>query len=348
MVAGAPTSPKQRLDGQRFYGKNPKNDAQAEQRRLSAEDRTETLWMSQDTFRDGMVKGGRMLRPASSQVDGTLSDKFPDNFVGEEDGLVRVLPPEDQLLLLDQASRFHHFRPQTCEKRDLQYADKFQDLCKRKYGSLMLAWRWLLDKEGIGRVPFPIFCESAKSIGFREPRRLWCVLNKRQSSFLTLDEWDPVSFRNMYEFRCVCLTQFGTMETAFLFGMDKTGSRTVTSAELERFCDDFDFSGDVKKLFEALDYHRHGFLTLDECEILAKWEGERFGLRERHFDFQFARLQKRKHKQNVHLAKYGCLPGQLLRSVTQKLPDIDWDPQPSKEEEDDELRDFGMECPAES
>jgi len=188
--------------------------------------------------------------------------------MGDDDGMVSVLPPEDQLLLMDGASRYHQMKPAKHEKRDLEYTAKFQDICKRKYTTLILAWRWLLDPEvagqGIGRVAFTNFCKAAKSIGFREPKRLWVVLNIRKTSFLTLDEWDPLSFRNLFEFRGICFDQFGGMEHAFRYGMDKTGSATVTMRELERFCYDYDFSGDVKVLFDALDMHRHGFITLDE------------------------------------------------------------------------------------
>lgn len=249
--------------------------------------------------------------------------------IGEEDGMVRVLPPEDQLLLMDGASRYHTFCPQTCEKRDLEYTDKFQDICKRKYKTLMLAWRWLLDVDGVGRVAFPFFCKSAKSIGFREPRRLWNVLNKRQTAFITLDEWDPVSFRNLYEFRCICLGQFGDMETAFNFGMDKTGSRTVTVPELYRFCDEFDFTGDVKVLFAGLDMGLHGFITLDELTFLMVWEGEKFGNRERHFDFQFARLKGRQQAQAAHTAKFGVVERPKMFGLTKSgnwnalLPDVE-------------------------
>merc|ERR1712232_25551 len=222
--------------------------------------------------------------------------------------MVSVLPPEDQLLLMGTSSCYHAFHPQNHEKRDLLYADKFRDVCKRKYTTLCLAWRLLLDVEGVGRVAFQSFCKSAKSIGFREPKRLWTVLNTRRTSFLTLDEWDPVAFRHLYEFRGICWQQFGGMDTAFNFGMDKTGSRTVTMPELERFCDDHDFSGDVKVLFDALDMHQHGFITLDELEFLAIWEGEKYGHLERHFDFQFSRLNMRKRAKANQKAKVEKLP----------------------------------------
>jgi hypothetical protein len=228
--------------------------------------------------------------------------------MAEEDGLVRVLPPMDSLLLMDCASRIHKLSPNTCTKEDLEYNEKFKDACRRKYRTLILAWRWLLDYEGVGRVAFHHFSRQAKSIGFKEPKRLWLVLNTRRTSFFTLDEWDPVSFRNLYEFRDICLRQFGGFETAFNFGMDKNGSRTVDRSELERFCVDHDFSGDPKVLFDALDMHRHGFIVLPELDFLAIWEGEKYGELEKHFDFQQSRLDKHRNAIKIQRVKVAALP----------------------------------------
>jgi Ca2+-binding EF-hand superfamily protein len=223
-------------------------------------------------------------------------------------GTVTVLPAQDQLLLTDGSTRYHRFKPSTFEKGDLLYTDRFRDTCIRKYTTLCLAWRLLLDADGVGRVAFVPFCTKARFIGFREPKRLWRVLNTHRTNFLTLDEWDPVAFRNLYEFRGICLKQFGTMDTAFKFGMDKSGSSTCTMSELVRFCDDHDFSGDVKELFEALDMHQHGFITCDELEFLAKWEGESHLAQQ--FDFDFERLQIRKRKAQFQHAKMAALlPG---------------------------------------
>lgn len=233
--------------------------------------------------------------------------------VDHEKGRVTVLPAQDQLLLTDNAVRYHRFQPATFDKRDLLYTDRFRDTCKRKYSTLCQAWRLLLDVDGVGRVAFVPFCSKARFIGFREPKRLWRVLNTHRTCFLTLDEWDPVAFRNLYEFRGICLKQFGGMDCAFNFGMDKTGSRTCTMPELERFCDDHDFSGNVKELFEALDMHRHGFITLDELEFLAKWEGESHLTRV--FDFDFERLQVRKRKNMVQRAKIAALRTGELSTV---------------------------------
>merc|ERR1719221_109034 len=83
------------------------------------------------------------------------------------------------------------------------------------------------------------------------------------------------------------------MDTAFKFGMDRFSSATVTFDELKLFCDDMDFSGNPRELFDALDEHQHGFITIDELDFLSKWQGERFvpGQLDREYNFGLARLR---------------------------------------------------------
>jgi hypothetical protein len=236
-------------------------------------------------------------------------------------GVTCVLPGNDQLFLTDVATRCHRFHPSPARKEDVQYAQNFRVECKRKYTTLCRAWRIYLDPDGVGRIPFLTFSAKARFMGFREPKRLWMVLNTKRTNFLTLDEWDPVAFRNLYEFRGICLAQYGKMDAAFNFGMDRTGSRTVTLPELERFCDDHDFTGDVKALLEAVDMHHHGYITLDELDFLAKWEGEKYGKMERLFEFELNRLNVRKQKTAWQKAKMAAkLPGMSTADSRSKVP----------------------------
>ena len=48
----------------------------------------------------------------------------------------------------------------------VQYAEKFEAACKRKYGNMCRAWRLLLNPGGNGRVSFVPFCNAARSMGF--------------------------------------------------------------------------------------------------------------------------------------------------------------------------------------
>jgi len=159
---------------------------------------------------------------------------------------------------------------------ELEYLATFKAACKRNYRNLTRAWRLLLDAQGLGRISFISFCETVRQVGWKDGKKLFMAIDGNHSGFITLDEWDPVSHRNLMEFKDICKKQFGGMESAFNHGMDRTGSKTVTLKELERFCNDQDFTGDVKVLFEALAVNRCGFITLDNLDFLQVYEGERF------------------------------------------------------------------------
>mmetsp|Transcript_25875 Transcript_25875/g.59709 ORF Transcript_25875/g.59709 Transcript_25875/m.59709 type:complete len:444 (+) Transcript_25875:113-1444(+) len=177
-------------------------------------------------------------------------------------------------------------------KKNIDYHAAFVQTCKEKYSSLVRAWRVLVDPDGVGRVSYVGFCKAARSIGFSEVDRLWSIVDSSHSGFITLDEWDPVSFRHLYEFRVICLREFGSMSLAFRYGMDRTKSGTCTMKELEAFCLEQSFSGDVKMLFKALDVNLKRFITSDELDFMQRWQGEKFSHKNRTFDFGISRLQK--------------------------------------------------------
>jgi len=160
------------------------------------------------------------------------------------------------------------------ESRD--YVGAFKAACIRKYRTLIRAWRLLLDPEGVGRVPFTPFCAAARSVGFGDVKRLWAGLDSNQSGFFTMDEWDPVVSRTLTDFRKLCYHNYGSMDCAYSMGMDANKSKKVTFNELQRFCYNLEYDGDVTVLFKALDLQQRGFISPFEVDFLARWQGERY------------------------------------------------------------------------
>ncbi|CAE8616138.1 unnamed protein product [Polarella glacialis] len=185
------------------------------------------------------------------------------------------------------------------------YTEKFKACVVRKYGSMIRAWRLLLDPGGNGRVAFVQFCSAARAIGFSQVATLWANLDSNSSGFVSLDSWAPFSYRALMEFRHICYSQFGGLNEAFNFGMDKNGSGTCTKAEFVLFLEDFDYSGDIDVLWNALDENRGGFITADELDFLSRWEGERYrsAILDRAFNFGLARLRIAKSKRKVQKEK---------------------------------------------
>lgn len=188
----------------------------------------------------------------------------------------------------------------------VQYAETFKAACRRKYGNMTRAWRILLNPGGNGRVSFVPFCNAARSMGFVNVSTLWRHLDVKSSGFITLDNWDPQAFRVLVEFREICRSEFGGMSEAFRFGMNKNGSGTCYRHEFDQFLKDFEFSGDSRVLWDALDKDAGGFITVDELQFLSRWEGQRFRSVqvERDFKLGLARLNickqaRQRHRQRM-------------------------------------------------
>ncbi|OLP77643.1 hypothetical protein AK812_SmicGene42283 [Symbiodinium microadriaticum] len=186
-----------------------------------------------------------------------------------------------------------------------RYTQRFKDCCRRKYGKLVVAWRILLDPGGNGRVSFVPFCNAARAMGFVNVSTLWRHLDVKCTGFLTLDSWDPHSYRVLMEFREICRSEFGGVVEAFKFGMNRTGSGACYKKEFEQFLKNFEFSGDYQILWDALDKDRGGFITVDELFFLARWQGERFRPEkvQREFNLNLVRLKICKQQRQKHQAR---------------------------------------------
>jgi Ca2+-binding EF-hand superfamily protein len=133
-----------------------------------------------------------------------------------------------------------------------------------------------LDPKGNGRVSFVQFVRAVSQVGKFDVRRMWPFLDDNNSGFVTLDEWDHDSFVHLMEFRQICLDEYGSMNTAFQFGIDTSGSGTATRDELKAFCKNFEYTKSPDRLFHCLDWHHRRYITVGDLDFLSHWQGERF------------------------------------------------------------------------
>lgn len=180
----------------------------------------------------------------------------------------------------------------------VEYLRCFKAVCIRRYQGLCRTWRRLLDPTGSGVVSFVPFCEAARLLGFQDVLCLWNLIDLNRVGYITLEEWEPVAFRNLIEFRDICLEQYGSLDLAFKYGIDLNKTKTMTLVDLQRFCEQHEFTGDLHALFAALDLRGTGLLTLQDLRFLERWEFEKRKLRKGRADLSYGcrsqRLQMRR------------------------------------------------------
>jgi Ca2+-binding EF-hand superfamily protein len=155
----------------------------------------------------------------------------------------------------------------TCQ--DVELLETFYAACRKRYRTLTRAWRVALDPDHTGKVSFPTFHEVCRQLGFSESRvRLWAALDVAGAGWITLEQWDPVGYQLLGDFRLVCRQNYGDLGQAFKYGMDKDRSNTVPLKELVDFCKETDFYGNPRAVFLELDIRMKGFLTVDDLNIL--------------------------------------------------------------------------------
>eukprot|EP00971_Amphidinium_carterae_P019939 392914-Amphidinium_carterae.1 len=109
------------------------------------------------------------------------------------------------------------------------------------YGSMLRAWRMLLDKDGIMRVSWPHFCEACRSVikigadgtwSVEEMAGVWRALDNDCSGWIALQEFDEESYVALAEFRRWASQSYGSVLKAFHEMAGRNAK--LTAAELRR------------------------------------------------------------------------------------------------------------------
>jgi len=184
----------------------------------------------------------------------------------------------------------------------VEYTEKFKGCCRRRFGSLVRAWRQFLDPKGLGRVGFVQFCDAARTMGFERVSIIWKVLDCEGSKFITLGMWDPPAYRALMEFRHICFREYGGPLEAFKFALDPDGNGCCRKEVLANFLEYADYTGCIDTLWNSLDECRGGFITVAELQFLLNWAGEAFSAESMDRDFGFhheklRRLQEQRKKE---------------------------------------------------
>ena len=113
------------------------------------------------------------------------------------------------------------------EKFPLDVQD-FLKLLRRKFGTLVRAWRFALDLKSEGELEFCDFVAAVRHMGAgHNARSLWFNLDLDQSGTLSLYDLDPVAAHALDKFRYVCTSRYGSIRAAFAEWLDLNKSGII-------------------------------------------------------------------------------------------------------------------------
>jgi len=130
----------------------------------------------------------------------------------------------------------------------------FHDLCIRSCGSLMGAWRTVLDADHDGRVTYNEFCKGARQLGYAGSiKQLWLTLDEDQSGHITLNEIDPEVHALVTRFLGGLSEKYGCLDKAWTKGFGKDPHGSIDEAEMTKMCANLGIDQkSAAKLFHSL------------------------------------------------------------------------------------------------
>jgi Ca2+-binding EF-hand superfamily protein len=141
-----------------------------------------------------------------------------------------------------------------------------------KYGSYVTGWRNVFDAEDKGRVGQMEFIKAMREINFAgNLLKLWKELDADGSGFITLEEFDEESSKELDYFRDLCAHRHGNLLKAWMDIFDLDGSGRCERDHFGEACViALGYDGDIEKLWAMLKRDpTQGFLTLDAFDFTA-------------------------------------------------------------------------------
>ena len=140
-------------------------------------------------------------------------------------------------------------------KQEEVHAESFVNLCSRKYGSMVAAWRFGIDAKGRGQLNFNEFCTAVRRLGYRGSlRELWAKICPADSYVIRLKDIVKENGDTVTLFFEAIHERYEDLATVWkeLFKKDDAYS-SVTLADLKKGCQDLGIPEDkVEMLFQSL------------------------------------------------------------------------------------------------
>uniref|UniRef100_A0A7S4R6Z4 EF-hand domain-containing protein n=1 Tax=Alexandrium monilatum TaxID=311494 RepID=A0A7S4R6Z4_9DINO len=126
--------------------------------------------------------------------------------------------------------------------------EDFEGLCKRKYGSIVSAWRNCLDYNGTGRLTFCEFCKALRLLGYSgNVKKVWRQYDPTGTGCVALRDLDPVADEIVSSFLHLLTDRYGDVDSAWVLGL-----RKPLSVEFAEACTALGYEHNPRVLFKAL------------------------------------------------------------------------------------------------
>lgn len=134
-------------------------------------------------------------------------------------------------------------------------AEDFNVLCKRRYGSVVGAWRYCLDPHLKGKLSKPEFSSAARRLGFSgEIKVVWDRLNPNpeEKGFVSLKDLDAEADTLIQTFVRLVDARFGGIEKLWSEHWRRDPSQSATPKDVAQACQALHYVHDPGKLFKCL------------------------------------------------------------------------------------------------
>lgn len=132
-------------------------------------------------------------------------------------------------------------------------SEEFETLLKRKYGSLINAWRNCLDADGNGKLTFIEFCTVVRNLGYGgDLKQLWKSYDKDDKGCINLRDLDHEAYEHVTSFLKLLSDRYGDLDNAWKAGFNKDPHDSIDETQLKEACDALSYPLDAHRLFKCL------------------------------------------------------------------------------------------------
>mmetsp|Transcript_47990 Transcript_47990/g.114057 ORF Transcript_47990/g.114057 Transcript_47990/m.114057 type:complete len:1185 (-) Transcript_47990:90-3644(-) len=131
--------------------------------------------------------------------------------------------------------------------------EEFESLLKRKFGSLVAAWRLCLDADLNGKLTPNEFAKVCRYLGYGgNIKALFAHYDEGRKGYINMSDLDPEAYTSISSFLGLLEDTYGDIDTAWRKGFGKDPHDSIDEQELAGACEALGYNGSARKLFKAL------------------------------------------------------------------------------------------------